>query len=313
MLTKITALQIGNEFRVRPGAKAAGMESIKYMEEAQKRGQDIYGVVIPYQHIRRFNLDDCFLFNGLPTWEAIKNSRDLKAKLARQRDSPEDRTRAHRLRRQARVPRMAWLGSRRVRASRKTRAEKTRTEKRRPKSPASPRKQPVDAFFDIWLEDNLQLADSLSWPRQRSSGAARRDDQVRHQPDRHRRGRASGSLLLARRADQNPGLLAPREKSLQPRSRRCTRLTGFPAKKTAPQPRSCCKEGMPADITVFDADKIDDLVSKKLPDMVDAQEVKRHPPGMKAVLVNGSHGGGRRPVPRCLPRQSAPPAALHAN
>src|SRR6185295_12718280 len=45
------------------------------------RGQDIYGVVIPYQHIRRFNLDDCFLFNGLPTWEAIKNSSDLKSKL----------------------------------------------------------------------------------------------------------------------------------------------------------------------------------------------------------------------------------------
>ncbi len=45
---------------------------------------------------------------------------------------------------------------------------------------------------------------------------------------------------------------------------------------------------MPADVTVFDADKIDDLVSKKLPDMVDAQEVKRHPPGMKAVLVNGA-------------------------
>jgi cytosine/adenosine deaminase-related metal-dependent hydrolase len=45
---------------------------------------------------------------------------------------------------------------------------------------------------------------------------------------------------------------------------------------------------MPADITVFDADKIDDLVSKKLPDMVDAQEVRRHPPGMKAVVVNGA-------------------------
>jgi cytosine/adenosine deaminase-related metal-dependent hydrolase len=48
------------------------------------------------------------------------------------------------------------------------------------------------------------------------------------------------------------------------------------------------REGMPADVTVFDADKIDDLVSKKLPDMVDAQEVQRHPPGMKAVLVNGA-------------------------
>jgi hypothetical protein len=45
---------------------------------------------------------------------------------------------------------------------------------------------------------------------------------------------------------------------------------------------------LPADITVFDADKIDDLVSAKLPDMVDADEVKRHPPGMKAGVVNGT-------------------------
>jgi hypothetical protein len=44
---------------------------------------------------------------------------------------------------------------------------------------------------------------------------------------------------------------------------------------------------MPADVTVFDADKIDDLVSEKLPDVIDAQEVRRHPPGMKAVIVNG--------------------------
>jgi hypothetical protein len=29
-------------------------------------------------------------------------------------------------------------------------------------------------------------------------------------------------------------------------------------------------------------------VSKKLPDTVDAQEVRRHPPGMKAVIVNGA-------------------------
>jgi len=65
------------------------------------------------------------------------------------------------------------------------------------------------------------------------------------------------------------------------------KLTGYPAKKLRLN-RGLVREGLPADITIFDADKIDDLVSKKLPDSVDAQEVKRHPPGMKAVLVNGS-------------------------
>ena len=65
------------------------------------------------------------------------------------------------------------------------------------------------------------------------------------------------------------------------------KITGFPAKSCASTAVWCAKD-MPADVTIFDADKIDDLVSKKLPDQVDAQEVQRHPPGMKAVLVNGS-------------------------
>jgi N-acyl-D-aspartate/D-glutamate deacylase len=47
------------------------------------------------------------------------------------------------------------------------------------------------------------------------------------------------------------------------------------------------KAGLPADITVFDPDKIDDLASGPLPDKVDANEVKRHPPGIASVVVNG--------------------------
>ena len=43
----------------------------------------------------------------------------------------------------------------------------------------------------------------------------------------------------------------------------------------------------PADITVFDPDKIQDLVSERLPARVDEQEVRRHPPGIKAVIVIG--------------------------
>jgi N-acyl-D-aspartate/D-glutamate deacylase len=42
-----------------------------------------------------------------------------------------------------------------------------------------------------------------------------------------------------------------------------------------------------ADITVFDPDKIDDLASGRLPEKVDANEVRRHPPGIEAVVVNG--------------------------
>lgn len=45
--------------------------------------------------------------------------------------------------------------------------------------------------------------------------------------------------------------------------------------------------GWPADITVFDPDKIQNLVSERLPARVDEQEVWRHPLGIEAVIVIG--------------------------
>ena len=36
-----------------------------------------------------------------------------------------------------------------------------------------------------------------------------------------------------------------------------------------------------------DADRIQDMVSERLPDVVDEKEVRRHPPGIRAVVVNG--------------------------
>ena len=51
--------------------------------------------------------------------------------------------------------------------------------------------------------------------------------------------------------------------------------------------RGQLKVGWPADVTVFDPDKIQDLVSERLPAKVDETEVNRHPPGMQAVVVNG--------------------------
>jgi N-acyl-D-aspartate/D-glutamate deacylase len=284
MLERIRVTQIGNEFRVRPGQKEQGPKSIAFMEEAQKRGQDIYGVVIPYTHIRRFTIDDCFFLNGLPTWEAIKGSIELRSQL-RHKDIRQKLER-ERIAAAGKPEFPEWHGWDRVVFEHIEKPELKKLEFKNAEEIARlTEKAAVDAFFDTWLEDDL------------------RSRCVYH-------GLANGHLeLLGQMIKSDTGLIgtdvgahldrffwhgAPtkvlgywrREKNLFNLEQAVHKLTGFPAQKLRFN-RGLLKEDMPADVTVFDADKIDDLVSKKLPDIIDAQEVKRHPPGMKAVLVNG--------------------------
>src|SRR5205814_8949745 len=70
-------------FRLHPAEPNEGPESLAFMEEMTKRGKDICGVVIPYTHIARFSIDYPFIFQGLPTWEAIKGApEELRRQLA---------------------------------------------------------------------------------------------------------------------------------------------------------------------------------------------------------------------------------------
>jgi N-acyl-D-amino-acid deacylase len=285
MLGKIPALQIGNEFRVRPAAREQGVKSIKYMEDAQRRGQKLYGVVIPYQHIRRFNLDDGFIFNGLPTWEAIKNSGDLRRKL-NDKDTRK-KLEQERIACQGKPEFPEWQGWDRLVFEHVEKPELKKLEGKTVEEIARlTEKAPVDAFFDTWLEDNLNsqllynglanaypelLADMI-----KSDTSLIGTDVGAHLDRFFWHGAPTRVLGYWRR-----------EKNLFSLEQAVHKLTGFPAQRLRLN-RGVLKEGMPADVTVFDADKIDDLVSKKLPAMVDAQEVKRHPPGMKAVVVNGA-------------------------
>jgi N-acyl-D-aspartate/D-glutamate deacylase len=285
MLERIRGTQIGNEFRVRPGAKDAGFKSIKYMEEAQKRGQAIYGVVIPYQHIRRFTVDDCFFLSGLPTWESIKNSSDLRSQL-KNKD----------IRRKLEQERVAgagkpefpeWHGWDRVVFEHIEKPELKKLELKNAVDIARiTEKAPVDAFFDTWLEDDLRsrcvyygLANAhpeLLAEMIKSDTSLIGTDVGAHLDRFFWHGAPTKILGYWRR-----------EKNLFGLEQAVHKLTGFPAEKLRLN-RGLLKQGMPADITVFDADKIDDLVSQQLPDIIDAQEVMRHPPGMKAVVVNGA-------------------------
>ena len=284
MLKRIRGLQIGNEFRQRPGQKADAPRAIAYMEEAQKRGQQLFGVVIPYTHIRRFTINDCFFLNGLPTWESIKNSSDLKSKLGDK--EIRRKLEQERITGSGKPEFPEWHAWDRMVFEH---IEKPELKKLEGKNVAEiarlTEKAEVDAFFDTWLEDNLKsqcvyhgLAnahqDLLAQMIQSDTSLIGTD--VGAHLDRFFWHGAPVKVLGYWR----------REKHLMSLEQAVHKLTGFPAEKLRLN-RGLLREGMPADVTIFDADKIDDLVSEKLPAIIDAQEVKRHPPGMKAVIVNG--------------------------
>jgi N-acyl-D-aspartate/D-glutamate deacylase len=284
MLKRIRGLQIGNEFRQRPGQRADAPKAISYMEEAQKRGQQLFGVVIPYTHIRRFTINDCFFLNGLPTWDAIKNSSDLSSKLRDQQIRA--KLQQERIAGAGKPEFPEWHGWDRMVFEHIEKPELKKFEGKNVAEIARLTEKPeVDAFFDTWLEDNLKsqcvyhglanahqdlLADMIK------SETSLIGTDVGAHLDRFFWHGAPVKVLGYWR----------REKNLMSLEKAVHKLTGFPAEKLRLN-RGLIREGMPADITVFDADKIDDLVSDKLPDVIDAQEVRRHPPGMKAVVVNG--------------------------
>jgi N-acyl-D-amino-acid deacylase len=285
MLEKIHATQIGNEFRVRPGQKDQGIKAIQYMEAAQKRGQDIYGVVIPYQHIRRFTIDDCFFLNGLPTWETIKGSSDLRSQLRNaeiRRKLEQERIEG------AGKPEFPeWHGWERIVFEQVDNPELKKLELKNAEQIARMSgKAPVDAFFDAWLEDGLRsqcvyygLANAhpeLLAQMIKSDTSLIGTDVGAHLDRFFWHGAPTKVLGYWRR-----------EQKLFSLEEAVHKLTGFPAKKLRLN-RGILKQGMPADVTIFNAERIDDLVSKKLPQIIDAEEVKRHPPGIKAVVVNGA-------------------------
>jgi len=285
LVEKIRARMIGNEFRLRPGEKDDGPRAIAYMEEAKTKGKDIYGVVIPYQHIRRFGIEDCFFFEGLPTWETIRKApegmrRQLEDQNVRRKLEEERIEGAG----QPAFP--EWLGWGRVVFERMEKTSLKSVEGKNAEEIARVTgKSPGDAFFDTWLQDDLRS-------RCIYLGSANGHEEILAEMIKSRRGLIGTDV--GAHLDRFFWHGAParvlgywcREKKLFTLEEAVWKLTGFPASKLKLN-RGLLKVGWPADITVFDPDTFEDLVSEELPEKVDAQEVRRHPPGMQAVVVNG--------------------------
>ncbi|MFQ5904523.1 MAG: amidohydrolase family protein [Candidatus Binatia bacterium] len=285
LVEQIRSSMIGNEFRLHPGEKDEGPRSIAFMEEAKKRGKDINGVVIPYQHIRRFRVENCFLFDGLPTWEAIKTPvEDLHRHLEDQ--NVRRKIEKERIEAAGRPVFPEWLGWERVVFERAEKGDFRSMEgKNMVEISRMTKKSPVDAFFDTWLQDDLRSRWLyLGWANAHMDIL---EDMIKSPHGLI--GTDAGAHLERFFWYGAPARLLGywhREKKLFSLEEAVWKLTGFPAEKLRLN-RGQLKVGWPADITVFDPDRFEDLVSKGLPEKVDENEVKRHPPGMKAVVVNG--------------------------
>ncbi len=285
LVNLINANMIGNEFRLHPGVADEGTRALEYLEGAKQRGKDITGIVIPYQHIRRFGIDDCFFLDGLPTWESIKTSSEglshhLKDKSVRARLEKE------RIEGAGKPAFPEWLGwgsmifDRMEDESLKSLETKSVDEVARATG-----KSPVDTFFDTWLQDRLHS-------RFLYKGLANGNMEILAEMIKSPHGLIgtdAGAHLNRFFWHGTPARILGywcREKKLFPLEEAVWKLTGHPASKLRLN-RGNLKLGWPADITVFDADKIKDLVSDRLPEKVDDNEVYRHPPGIGAVVVNG--------------------------
>jgi N-acyl-D-amino-acid deacylase len=309
LISRIRAPMIGNEFRLHPGEPNEGARSIAFMDDLAKRGQNMTGVVIPYTHIRRFGIQDAFIFDGLPTWEAIKGSDDdLRRKLA----DPDVRRKIEGERiNAAGAPEFPeWAGWGSVVFDRMESPDLSGLEGKSVAEVARARGQaPADLFFETWLADDLRS-------RMLYYGLANHDLEELAEmivSPYSLIGTDAGAHLDRFFWYGTPARLLghwQRERGLLSLEQAVHKLTGFPAGKLGIN-RGQLKVGWPADVTVFDPNTFGDLVSERLPAKVDAAEVHRHPPGMEAVVVNGSvvlrQGESRDVFPGKVTRQELSP------
>ena len=146
-------------------------------------------------------------------------------------------------------------------------------------------KSPVDTFFDTWLQDNLRSR----WLYQGWANANMEILAEMIKTPQGLIGTDAGAHLDRFFWHGAPARILGywcREKKLFSLEKAVWKITGIPAEKLRLN-RGRLKVRLPADITIFDPEKIEDLVSKRLPAKVDEKEVRRHPPGIQAVVVNG--------------------------
>src|SRR5581483_3293170 len=285
LLERINCTSIGNEFRIVPERNAQAYQALAWLDEQKRRGKDVVGVFIPYRYTMRFDLSRPLIFDGLPGWEEASGDREgLKTRLAdgefRRRLEKERIAGAGR-------PRFGeWWGWDDVVVHTVKEPSLKHTENHNIAELARAKgAEAVDAFFDLWLADDL--ASTFDFWGAQNGNPALFEKVLKHPQVVF--GTDAGAHLSRFYWHGSPCYVLGyhwRQRGTFTLEEAVKKITALPASKLGIN-RGQLRLGWPADITVFDPDRVMDTTSARIPDRMDETEIRRQPDGIDAVVVNG--------------------------
>jgi N-acyl-D-amino-acid deacylase len=149
---------------------------------------------------------------------------------------------------------------------------------------AEQKKSPLDALFDLIIADHGQTGAIYFMMSEDDMRAALRAQFVSFCTDSGARatdGPLAGSKSHPRGWGSYPRILGRyvREEKLLPLEAAIHKMTGLPARRVGLRDRGLLKEGMFADITIFDPQRVIDRATFEMPN--------QYPVGIQYVIING--------------------------
>jgi N-acyl-D-amino-acid deacylase len=275
----VPAKLILNEWAQAAGDDESGLRGGEALAQLHAEGRPAWGVVVPYQHIQNQRAATFAPLAGVPAWEELpKEPEALRERLA-------DPALRETLRAAAAERGAACLWDELL-VKRTAREADRRWEGRLVADAARETGQaPVDFALDLLQADDGTTRFCRIGARNHSLDIL--GDMIRSPYSVI--GTDAGAHLDTFYWYGTPARILgywTRERGLLTLEEAVHKLTGFNTAMLGIQ-RGLLEPGRPADVVVFDPDAIGDVVTPRLPYYVDDAEIRRRPPGVELVVVNG--------------------------
>ncbi|HEY7066345.1 MAG TPA: amidohydrolase family protein [Chloroflexota bacterium] len=275
----VPARLILNEWAQAAGDDDSGRRGAEALKQLNAEGRPAWGVVVPYQHLQNMRAATFAPLQGVPAWEDLpKEPEALRERLA-------DPALRATLRAAAAERGAACLWDE-LQVKRVVRDADRHWEGRRVADAARETGQaPVDFALDLLQHDDGNT-------RFCRIGARNHSLEILGEMIRSPYaviGTDAGAHLDTFYFYGTPARILghwSREKGLLTLEEAVHKLTGFNTEMLGIQ-RGLLEPGRPADVVVFDPDTIGDVVTPRYPYYVDEAEIRRNPPGVELVVVNG--------------------------